>query len=250
MPGEPFELGSVTDIASLCLGVIVLIATGYIAWKQFKLIAEQGKIIDKQLAMMEEQVSISKRIEDISVKQSQIVDRQLAMMGEQVSISKRIEDVSTKQAQIATTQHQIMQEQMNRRASLEMFLLPLEITTDFTRYTLAIRNNGNKTATGIFWHIFVPSDRMDDIAIEFSRLTSPEGARVNDIVYRYFKNYNDNPVFPTRSVTYGTLVHKHPPQNPRSIEMLWKLVAEDGQFPSAQEYGKLVTGGRPAAQQS
>ncbi len=110
---------------------------------------------------------VAKRQFGLMDEQGRIVEKQLRMMEDHAATGRRIEEVSRQQATIAKTQHEIMLDQLARKPDLKVFLRGLQpssvligndVTSATDEYLISVKNSGNKTAKEVSWRIFLAAE--------------------------------------------------------------------------------------------
>jgi hypothetical protein len=217
LPWWPWELGSLTDLISIGLGLLVLALTLYIAFRQLRIMNKQTELAEKQMKLTQEQAEASKRMEKITKRQGEI----------------------------AEIQHDIMQEQLGKRAKVEIVWGRIVWDTDHEDvYRLEIWNHGTKGISSLDWELIIPDTFMPFmrvVANQASEVIYIEGYGVdneeaNGVITcrRYYGQYT-RPIFPKRGVECATLRVKRS-QVPdgwkrREINVWSRTAWEDGNSP-------------------
>lgn len=124
---EPFELGAITDLAGLFLGVVVLLLTLFVALRQLR-----------------------------------IMHRQTEMMHEQGEIAKRQELIANKNAEIAEFHHRIAKEYAEQKTDL--YLDTINVGDESFQgvlsrvWRLRVGNGGTKTPKPFAVQVRIPGD--------------------------------------------------------------------------------------------
>jgi hypothetical protein len=201
----------VLAVVGTVLATVAVVYAWMVARKQFKLMAEQGKIIDKQLLLMEEQTRAAKRLETMTDEQGLIMKRQ---------------------GEIAETQHRIMVDQLGRKTALGIILRAAQSTTGEVYYDIKIVNTGNKSANGVYMVLGFEKILQDKISLKLRNPsdTSDEIRYGKPLVM--FSLFAREPIYPGgREFVVGELWIQDVSIKP-TFELLWKIVGEDGQVPA------------------
>jgi len=213
LPWEPFELGSVTDLVSIFIGLIVLAFTVFIALRQLK-------IMRKQTEMMAEQTAISKRQEAVAT--------------EQAAITKR-------QGEIAEVQHRILTAELSRRTDVRIIYHRQEVhhRHDFQGWNAIefhAHNGGNKSADGFYWEVLV-SDNVANVVRFLDESGMPVEGKLSyqSRTERYQKvdGHYTHKLFPYSGIEVIRVAVAPPPSSPDKLSVKWRIRGEDGMVPPA-----------------
>ena len=163
---------------------------------------------------------------------------QQTTMQDQTSLMQRQLDIMQKQDQLMTAQ-------LARRADLSLkvriqILKAEDGSTRGYKFTFDAFNAGNKSAENYYWHLMVPLDfsplqRMDTAA---GTILLPSHIVQQDIAYSYYKGFDTEPVYPTRSKQIGEIsINTIPTGKP--LKVRWQFISEDGAFPEGDHFAEV-----------
>jgi hypothetical protein len=201
LPWEPFELGSITDVVSICLALIVLAFTVFIALRQLK-----------------------------------IMKQQTTMMTEQTAINKRQELVAIRQGEIAAIQHRIMLEQLVSQPILSMRALIGRRVNGLLVCDIAVTNLGSKGTPSFAWFLYIPIELQESVSIASFDDKIPDTSYEGK-----FKVFTGSVMVPVYRGLDASVVRVRVKVFPDSKPFIfdWKIVCEDGYFPT-EGRGKLI----------
>jgi len=102
----------------------------------------------------------------------------------------------------------------------------------------SVFNSGDKSVKGIYNHILIPAELQPVSGSSYLGNLSKSGeSKIEGTKCSNYKNYVEEPVFPTRSLEIGTLSFKGPPG---AYKILWQIAAEDGAFPDSSSFGEII----------
>lgn len=195
--------GSVMDLASFLLGLGVLGATAFIAWKQFRVMEEQE-----------------------------------ALINEQNEASKRMEKMTARQGEIMEAQHRIEEQLRSHRAKFSLSISgQRQLPGVGTSVQLFIENTGTKGADGVHWTLLIP---IPAPSVRFLDNTGTSiGMRrvlVDNEQYHRIDNFVPDKIFPYIGTQIATI---RIPQDMDYLPLLWRIVCDDGISPDVPSgYGR------------
>jgi hypothetical protein len=214
-------------IGALALSAMALVVAVLIAWRQFRIMDDQGKVIEDQLELLRGHGKLLTRIEGIEDEQRLVLKRQ---------------------GEIAERQREIMEEQLAKKAVLEVRYLFHRVYAEVAapaqkrvQLQLGIYNSGTRSPhEGLYWKVLIPKQLGDASSLVWDELETKQGEAEDEYkepCYCY-ENVLKDPVFPKRTTIIGTLdipwlVLEAP------YMITWSIIAEDGAFPSDDRDGEL-----------
>jgi len=160
-----------------------------------------------------------------------VVLRQQQTMGKQTELMQR-------QLSIAQKQDELLARSANLILRARAEFTDADHTTCNISFT--VENLGNKTALDFYWHVFVPVEYSNHSAFRIPNgfEVTPEKVNLQPGAYDLYKGFMESPLYPTRRVALGTLTVKGPNLHQPAL-LFWKLIGEDGKFPSGEEFGEF-----------
>jgi hypothetical protein len=146
--------------------------------------------------------------------------------------------VARKQIELMKKQDKFVQDQAARRA--ELALIPEEAIWNGGILTSNIRaiNIGAKGASGFVWFIYIPISFRDKIGVyPIDDEESP--SREKDGDYLVFSKAFKQPIYQGLVRPIAQIRFKVYQDSSKSVELKWKISAEDGLYPSTEELGTL-----------
>jgi hypothetical protein len=101
---------------------------------------------------------------------------------------------------------------------------------------LTVKNTGRRSAREYYWHVYIPIELTDHLNLVWSG--NPDAIPQEDVpietqVYRHYRDLSRLPVFPDNTVLLATIEVKPTAPNGQ-WNLLWRLQADDGAFPSKE----------------
>lgn len=125
-----------------------------------------------------------------------------------------------------------------RKADLEIVLAPPESERDNRlQFVFHARNKGSKGASDYYWNIFVSTAAATNIVSNHIQMGGGYAAEIEAVGYREFRGHADSPLYPNRQTIIGSVEFVGPQLGHHTI--FWKLVADDGVFPSDPDFGRF-----------
>jgi hypothetical protein len=208
------EIG-VLEVRDL-LALVLTSVGAWLAWLAIRMGREQGAFTAKQM---------------------EILEGQRGLLG-------RLGELEEKQLAIAEKQDKLETERLDRVAKLWVTATLIETAGSHVRFALGVTNSGRKTATGVYWHLFM-TQRVES-ASSMELLADTGAARITDGGRINYRGFIGQPIFPSRRKRLCTININIVALGLGEIE--WQLVAEDGMFPGDNMRGSIVFG--PGAETS
>lgn len=228
--------GTLTDLIGICVGLLVLCMTLWIARRQFRimnkqtsLIEEQKAIAVRQTAMMEEQNEASKRIERLTE--------------EQAAIAKR-------QGEILESQHKLAEQQRARVPKPRVFATGgISRREETSEIGLYIYNAGTRTLRDFYWTIYIPGVDSHLVLVADTDESENESAilygagevdQETENLWRVHRGYWEGPIHPGDSWLLGSVMVTNNFTKHRMI-LRWSINTDAGHFPNEGEEGLVGT---------
>ena len=140
----------------------------------------------------------------------------IALVWNQINLMNRQLEITEKQDEL-----------LARTAKLSM-----EIELDKTgppRLVFSVRNDGKGSARGFYWHVYVPTRLLAQRSFDVGGAIILGQEVGGDMIA--FRSFYEQPIFPSRSVSIGSVTLAHPLPNGPAGSFLWQITAEVGVFP-------------------
>lgn len=221
------QIQALFSVVGAALAAAAVVYAWLVAKRQFKLADDQGKIIDKQLEILQDHRAIFLRLEESE---------------------KRQEDFLATQARIAQIQHEITVSQMARAPKL--FLEVVDWERIFAeagrivecRWALGIHNSGDKPVSGgVYVTLNLPERReFEGVDIQLDTRFGTTRMALEDDPFRDLSlvAFCDKPVYPNGSVQFAEIVLRPDVESNALDELIshvdieWAFQADDRRFPT------------------
>ncbi len=184
----------------------------------------------------------------VSVVAVWLVVWQIRLMNRQDAMMKEQSVIAAKQLEISARQDETNRLLFARKPDLQLLINGFEKNFKVTgqasggqmqyNLTLSVLNSGDKSITGSYNHVLLPLELQPVSGDSFlGNLSKSDELEISGVKYSHYRNYKNEPVFPTRALEIGNLTLKGPV---KTYKILWQIVTEDGVFPSKDNYGEYL----------
>jgi hypothetical protein len=151
----------------------------------------------------------------------------------QTSVAKRQAEIAEEQHEISKAQHEILVAERARRASFSVSLIPINLEGRRHVYQISLRNEGDKTATGVDWRVFFFEQvgrMVDDLHfVEPHHYTAPtRNAKGYSVIF--VKGRVERPLYAGDDVVLGLFMLRAD-TDVEGVEFDWSVKCEEGHFP-------------------
>lgn len=171
----------------------------------------------------------------IAFRQFRIMAQQTQMMREQTAIAVRQEETAKRQGEIAETQHRILQEQLAKQPILRIRVLEQTPRDDvWLDVMLVASNNGSKAADGFHWEVFVGENLVGSVGFldERRNFHSGEFAPFSETErYRKVEGHFTGRLFPMSNQELVRIRIRRNSPNAQRFVIRWRISCETGMVP-------------------